>query len=419
MSRKELKVISVCTSDTSGGAARAAYRILKSVRQSSVDCRMFVKNKHTKDDDVVALDSFVPYNHLYMAFDWLRNKCKNKIQHWRWNRYPEQENDYMSDLRGTDLHGALKKLDYDVLHLHWINQRFVSIEDLPQDKPIIWTLHDSWPFCGVCHYFFDCVGYQKQCGECPSLHSSINNDLSHVIWKKKKAVYKNLDLHIVCPSKWLADCARKSSLFGQFPVTVIPNCLDVDVFRPLDEEKKKEKPVVLYGAFNATTDRRKGFVDLISALHILEEQGHKDDFELVVFGANGSDMSMNINIPVNYVGYVKETEELVSLYDKASVMVVPSLTENLSCTIMESLSCGTPVVAFNVGGNGDLIEHQKNGYLARYKDNEDLAAGILWCVENNRSGQLGQAARKSVLNKYTYRVVGEQYKALYESLSKH
>lgn len=424
-----IKVLSVCTSDTSGGAARAAYRIHQGARGLGVDSRMFVKNKRTNDSNVVALDEFVPRNVFYQAFDWVRHKCKNKIQHRRWNKYTELENVFMSDLRGTALHGALHKLDYDVLHLHWINGRFISLKDLPKDKPIVWTLHDSWPFCGVCHYFFECEGYQKQCGDCPFLHSGKNNDLSHRVWKKKAELYKNLDLYIVSPSRWLADCAKKSCLLGRFPVTVIPNCLDADVFHPLNEneispkwrnfqEKRFEKHFILYGAMNAATDKIKGFANLLSALKILGQKGLAGDFELIVFGATKSDFGLDVNIPVNYVGYVKDTDELVSLYNCASLMVVPSLSENLSCAIMESLSCGTPVVAFNIGGNCDMIEHKVNGYLAKEKDDADLAEGILWCLENNGDNRLGKRGREKVLRNYAFDVVCQQYKALYESVKK-
>lgn len=428
MREQPMRVLSVCTS-LGGGAGRAAYRIHQGVRNLGVDSRMLIKGGQGNGSDIFTLDDFASHNVLYKAFDWTQNKVKNKVQHFHWNRYPERENVFMSDLRGTDLHSALHKLDYDVLHLHWINMRFVHIEDLPTDKPIVWTLHDSWPFCGICHYFFDCENYKKQCGCCPFLHSFDSKDLSNRIWKKKAELYKNLDLHIVSPSQWLADCARQSSLLKRFPVTVIPNCLDVDAFRPLKEteispkwrhfqEKRLAKPFVLYGAVNASADRRKGFANLLSALRLLEQQGHGNDFELIVFGTKKSELSIDVNIPIHYVGFVGNTEDLASLYSLASVMVVPSLTENLSCAIMESLSCGTPVAAFDIGGNGDMIEHQVNGYLAKEKDDADLAKGILWCLQNNEDNRLGRVGREKVMQKYTFEAVCQQYKALYESLTK-
>lgn len=429
MTRNKLKILSVCTSDTYGGAARAAYRIHKGVRELGVDSCMFVKEKHSSDDYVLDLKSIVPDNVFYKAFDWTRNKIKNKLQHYRWNRYPDREKIYMSDLRATDLHGALRKLDFDVLHLHWINQRFISIESLPCDKPIVWTLHDSWPFCGICHYFLECEKYKYQCGNCLFLHSGKANDLSRQVWKKKASFYKRLDLHIVSPSQWLADCAKESSLLGRFPVTVIPNCLDTNVFRPVKKDEissrwlylyqiSQTKPLLLYGAVNATNDRIKGFEYLLSALQIIEQQGHGYDFELVVFGADESELGIDVNIPIHYVGYISNMEELVSLYNLASVMVVPSMTEVFGQTASEALACETPVVAFKCTGIQEVVDHRINGYLAQPYSSKDLANGILWCFKNNVNNQLGKAGRENVLKRYTSEVICKQYKALYEEVIK-
>lgn len=428
MNNQPLKVLSVCTS-LGGGAGRAAYRIHQGERDLGVDSRMLLKSGKSNDPAIITLEEFVPQNPFYKAFDWSRNKVKNKIQHFRWNRYPDKDHVFMSDLRGTDLHGVLRKLDYDVLHLHWINLRFVHLTELPKDKPIVWTLHDSWPFCGICHYFFGCDEFKYHCGRCPILHSDKSNDLSYQVWKKKEAVYKYLNLHIVTPSRWLGECARQSSLMGHLPVTIIPNCLDVNAYRPLDEkeisprwryfhEKRFDKRFVLYGAMNAATDKRKGFANLLSALKMLESQAGASDLELIVFGATDSELTMDLNIPVRYVGYVYDPQELVSLYNLSSVMVVPSLTENLSCAIMESLSCGTPVVAFDIGGNGDMIEHKVNGYLAKERDDADLAEGIRWCLENNQENVLGKAGREKVLREYTLDVVCRQYVDLYQQVLK-
>ena len=432
-----IRVLSVCTSDVSGGAARAAYRIHEGVQARGVESCMFVKHKGSQDQDVHPLSELVPDNPLYNAMDWVASKVKNKQQHWQWSKYPNRSKYYMSDMRSTRIHGALQAFDYDVLHLHWVNQRFLPLEELLKvKKPIVWTLHDSWPFCGVCHYFLDCDGYKRQCGSCPMLGSDDADDLSHQIWQRKHGIYKNLDLHIVAPSHWLADCARQSSLFAGLDIRVIPNCLPTEIFSPIDTkarfvgdetsaEKRFEKPFVLYGAVAAATDRRKGFSNLLSALQILDKQG-ESDFDLVVFGANeqdspfsqsnGSAVARLHNMNIRYVGYIHDTDTLVDLYRRAAVMVVPSQTENLSCAIMEAMGCGTPVVAFDIGGNGDMIEHLQNGYLARERDDADLAAGIRWCLDNNRDNRLGTAARKKVLENFTTEIVSGKYIDLYHSL---
>ena len=435
-----MKILSVNTNDAHGGAARAAMRIMQGVQQHGLETQILVKEKHTRDTAVVSLHQFLPKNKLYRIADWVVQKLKNKYYHRLWSPYRKtKENIFMSDSRGTQLGGALQKLDYDVLHLHWINQRFIKLQDLPKDKPIVWTLHDSWPFCGVCHYFLDCQRYQTHCGDCPMLHSGKEKDLAYSIFEEKLHAYHDLNVHIVTPSRWLGECAKQSALFGRFPVTVIPNCLETDVYRPLSEQEiderlfvaiernlvlydvkraageKAAKPLILYGAMNAATDRIKGFTSLLSALQILDKQGFEAN--LIVFGASESDLPMQFeHISVHFIGYISDTDLLVTLYNLADVMVVPSLTENLSCAIMESLSCATPVCCFAIGGNGDMVEHRVNGYMAREKDAEDLAHGIRWCLENNRDAALSQAARKKVMDNYTIDRVGEKYVEVYSSL---
>lgn len=436
-----MKILFVNTNDTSGGAARAAVRIMRGVQQKVVEAQMFVKFKNSQASDIVPLSRFVPTNLLYKVCNWITTKIKNKWQHHKWRPYKKtKQNVYMSDLRGSRIHGALQKLDYDIVHLHWINNRFLDIRELAKiHKPIVWTLHDSWPFCGVCHYFIDCERYQTHCNSCPMLGSKKEQDLAYEIFEKKLAAYKDLNLHIVTPSRWLGDCAKKSALLGNFPVHVIPNCIDTDLFRPLSkneivtlaerqenavvrrvfseatQEKRIEKPFVLYGAMNAATDRRKGFSSLLSALQLLDKQGFEANF--VVFGANEQELPMQFkHINVTFVGYISDSNILAALYSIADVMVVPSLTENLSNAIMESLSCGTPVVGFDIGGNSDMIEHKQNGYLAAERDCEDLARGIEWCLKHNVDGALSKNARKKVMDSYTIDKVSEQYKQLYETL---
>lgn len=422
MNERPLRVLSISTSDSSGGAGRAAWRIHHAVRELGIDSTMLVKSKKTEDPDVLALSSLLPKDPLYHFFSWTENKFKNKIQHHRWARYPDRESFYLSDLRSIRLKPILDRMDYDIIHLHWINQRFLSLSQLPTDKPVIWTLHDSWPFCGICHLPLDCRKYYDSCGACPILHSDDPNDLSHSIWKKKKNIYNKLNLRIVAPSKWIANCAASSSLFDKYPIDVIPNCIDSNVFIPGDKRKACQvlgldahKKHILFGAMNATKDPNKGFHLLSKALKVLS-MAYSNEVDLVIFGSNQEINSQIEGMDVINLGILNKETQIVSAYQAAQVTVVPSLSENLSCTIMESLSCGTPVVAFNIGGNSDLIIHKTNGFLSKQLDYFDLAEGICWCLENNADGQLSGAARQSVLSRFSPKVVAEEYKSLYYSL---
>ena len=421
---KHLKILSVNTYDFSGGAARAAYRIHCGIRQLGANSRMFVKDKQLNDETVLSLTPFVPVNVFFKLYHYVQHKIKNKIQHFRWNRYPDREDVFLSDLRSVSLHGALHKLDFDLLHLHWINLRFLNLQELVKvKKPIVWTLHDSWAFTGICHYAYVCDKYTKQCGACPFLRSTHDNDLSRKVWNVKNKLYPKLNLHIVTPSAWLASLVKKSSLLKHFPVTVIPNCLDTTIFKPIDKAEalailqlKADKKKILFGAINPLGDVNKGFKLLIEAIHYLEQSVDCNQIELLVFGADKPFTEIETKMDVHYLGYVNDEAELVRIYNVADVMVVPSLSEVFGQTASEAMACGMPVVAFNCTGIKEVVDHKLTGYLAEPYNPEDLAAGIAWCLDNNTNRELSRNARKKVEENYTIEIVSGMYKNLYERL---
>lgn len=413
------KILSVNVSDTSGGAARAAYRIHNAVNLYGGNSTMFVKNRSLKEPDILAVSDYDRPNGLTTAYRFVENKIKNKIQHHRWAAYPEREDAFMSDLRSSSIYGAFQKIDFDILHLHWVNLRFLDLNELTRvRKPIVWTLHDSWPFTGVCHYFAECERYQQSCGACPHLHSGRETDLSYAVWHSKQKIYEKLDLHIVSPSHWLADAARHSGLFEKFPVSVIPNPIDAAFFSPGNREEAcaalgldPAKKYLLYGAMNAIKDKRKGFAELLYALKKLP-LSVKTDYVLLVMGTDQVLEELDVEMEVHYLGLIREDEKLRNAYRVASVMLVPSLNENLSNVIMESMACGTPVVAFNIGGNADMIDHLQNGYLADELNTDDLARGIEWCLVHtnqiNPEIKVNQVFRQSL--------VAERYMNFYREL---
>lgn len=330
----------------------------------------------------------------------------------------------MSDLRSISVHGALQKLEYDVLHLNWFNLRFLDIKELLTiRKPIIWTLHDTWAFTGICHYHGECNNYQNTCGQCPLLKSDSNNDLSHNIFMKKLDVYKRVQLHIVTPSEWLANEVKNSSLLNQFPVTVIPNGLDTAIYAPTNKQKACEilglgsfSKKILFGAFNSTKDTRKGFDKLISALTYLEQQADSNLLELIIFGASEPIYEIETSIPISYLGYISDEYKMALIYNSSDVMVVPSIEEVFGQTASEAMSCGVPVVAFNCTGIREVVNHKESGYLARPYCPEDLAKGIIWCLQHNFYGELSANARKKTLEYYSIEKVSQQYLSLYNAL---
>jgi len=420
-----MKIIILNTNDQNGGAARAAYRLHFSMKNIEVDSLMLVKNKFLSDQSVIPVSVFDKRpKYINVWYDYVINKIKNKIQQRKWRRYPDRSQMILSDLRSTSLHGALRKTEFDILHLHWVNHRFLNIGELINlNKPVVWTLHDAWPFTGICHITNDCIKYEQECGNCPQLKSNKENDLSREIWQKKQKIYNQIDLHIVAPSKWLAACAGQSSLFKSVPVTVIPNGIDTDLFAPANKYECREelrlpldKKYILFGAMQALSDVNKGFDTLTKTLTLLKNHYSSTELELLIIGADEPLVKPDLGYTQHYFGILTSEISIAKAYNAADVTVVPSFSENLSNTIMENLSCGIPVVAFDIGGNGDMIEHQINGYLAKPYIPEDLVDGIIWCLDNKQTQLLSENARNKVLQNFSQSYVSLQYKKLYSQI---
>jgi len=277
-----------------------------------------------------------------------------------------------------------------------------------------------WVFTGGCHYDEYCGAYVNECGKCKVLKSNKKNDLSKRIFnRKQKAFQKIQNLTIIGLSKWLENCARNSNLFRKKNVVNFPNPIDTATFRPFNKNQSRDlwhlsqdKKLVLFGAMGIASDPRKGFKELSKALLTVKFL----DLELVVFGSSQPENPPDFGFRTHYLGFLNDEVSLVTLYSAVDVMVVPSLQENLSNTIMESLSCSTPVVGFDIGGNSDMIEHKKTGYLSKAFDTDDLANGIDWVLNTPDYEQLCNNARQKVLKEFDSKVVAKKYIKLYQAI---
>ena len=411
-----MKILIVNTFDIRGGAARAAYRLHRALLDAGVDSQMLVQSKSSDDNRVIGRANKAKFQNVMSLL-------RQELDALPLMRYNSKKKTLFSPawLPFGGVVEAIETIDPDIVHLHWIGGGMIRIEDLKKiKKPIIWSLHDMWAFTGGCHYDDGCSKYRSGCCSCPVLGSRRVNDLSQNIFVRKQESIRQIDsLTVVGLSSWLADCAKQSLLFSHNPVVNLPNPIDTTKFMPVDKEQARmnlclplNKKLILYGAMSATSDPRKGYTKLVKALEALPENC---DMELVVFGSFRPDNALEFSFTSHYLGYLDEAS-LQLLYCAADVMVVPSLQENLSNAIMESLACGTPVVAFDIGGNGDLIEHKYNGYLAEPFSPTDLAEGICWVLYSPGYVALSKNARDKVLRCFDSKVVAKQYIDLYKSI---
>jgi glycosyltransferase involved in cell wall biosynthesis len=323
-----------------------------------------------------------------------------------------------------NLADRVKHFGADIIHLNWTNSGFVSIESLKTfHTPIVWTLHDMWAFSGGCLYAGDCERYKATCGQCPQLESRHDQDLSKWVWKRKEKAWRDLRLTLVTPSRWLADCVRQSSLLNKFRVEVIPNGLDLQIYKPQDKVAARQrlglplgKKLILFGAMMATSDRRKGFHLLRDALEILKLGGWGGRCEAVVFGSSGGGGD-EYGLNTHFLGVLNDEQSIVDAYSAADVFVAPSVQENLANTVMEALACGTPCVAFAIGGMPDMIDSGRNGFLAVPNEPGDLAKGIISLIENGPLLQEASGrAREKVVNNFEISMIVQKYQALYEEV---
>lgn len=406
-----MKVLHLNSSDILGGAARAANRLHCGLRQAGVESYMLVRSKYSSDPTVFTPDDFF-YKAFYKAIDYLDQRQLSK--------YPRTNNFSVDFSLNSHVNGIIRKIDPDIIVVHWI-RGFINIETLTHTgKPVVWNLHDMWAFTGGCHYDEHCNQFTQACGSCPVLKSQHKKDLSSRIFHLKEKVYPRIrNFSIVGLSKWMAETASQSSLLKNYPVYQLPNGIDTNVFKPYSKQQARNRmqippnrKVVLFGASWATGDARKGFKYILEALDVIPYK----DFDLLVFGHAGGDF-LEQGIRVHFVGNIDKDESLAMLYSSADVMVVPSLQENLSNTIMESLACGVPVVAFNIGGNKDMIDHKVDGYLAKPFNAEDLAEGIRWILTHEEiHRELSKNARKKILDEFDLGLVSMRYIELYNHI---
>jgi glycosyltransferase involved in cell wall biosynthesis len=408
-----VNVLQLNTFDLTGGAARACHRLHEGLKAAEVDVATLVREQSGQTPGIVSGGSR------------LDGRLRALLDGLPLHRYPHRQLHNFSPawMPGRAVPAAIHRRPR-LVHLHWVVQGFVQIEALASlTCPMVWTLHDSWPFTGGCHLPGTCRGYEQNCGLCPVLGSQKEHDWSRRIWQRKRTAWEDLSLTLVAPSNWMADRAKASSLFAHRRIEVIPNGIDSSLFCPGDRQAARrllgvpeERLLLLFGANHALSDANKGFDLLQEALLQLDEEVRQCT-ELVIFGENRELPLPDCGLAVTNLGPIANEEQLVCLYRAADLFVAPSRQENLPNMVLEAMACATPCVAFDVGGIQDMIRHGITGYLARPHEVEDLAKGISLLLADE-SGRLamGGASREWVQQYASSGIVAARHQKLYREL---
>ena len=410
-----MKVLIISKRDSEGGAFIAAHRLYKSLREINIDTSMWVDDK-TYDD----LNIKEPYNKFEKKLARIKPFLVNKL--------------YLKTLstKNKIIHSPsvipsfwvkrINESEADIVNLHWIQDEMISIKDISKiKKPIVWTLHDMWAFCGAEHYTNDNrwrEGYNSK--NRPSHENGF--DLNQWTWKRKHKYWKN-SFHITTPSVWLTNRVKESKLMHNWPTSVIANPINLEVYKPINKKTARKKiglpldvPLVLFGASGGSKDPRKGFDLLVNALENYNKNKKNKKFELAIFGQEKPKRPSNFCVPTHYLGNLNNDLSLCLAYNSADIMVISSRLDNLPNTGLEALACGVPIVAFNTGGLNDIVEHKKTGYLAKTFDILDLAKGIDWVLNNENYPKLSKNARDKSIKEFNSIVVAKKYKDIFEKI---
>lgn len=408
-----MQIVHINYSDKTGGAAIAAFRHNEALNRAGISSSMLVAEKTTHTPSVHQPTGykhcivFRNYFQRYYPLLWLYKEHPYAL--WSFNNI------------GYDLAREECVRSADVIILHWINGGFLSVKGVERllklGKPVIWFMHDMWPLTGGCHYSFECTKYMTHCGACNMFHDHAGHnkmrDLSYIQHQRKLSKWgKYPNLIIVAPSHWLARCAQHSALFGSLRIHVAPNVIDTTKYRPHSASAcrdllglPRDKKIILFVA-DQVQAVYKGWPYLQSALQHLD----KETTECLVLGnCDQKFISDNVPLKTHFTGLLKDDYSMILAYNAADVLVTPSLADNFPNVLLESLSCGTPAVGFDVGGIPDLIVHKETGYLVRYQDAGDLGRGINWVLTEADSAKLSVQSRAHIETQCSYEKVREYY----------
>ncbi|MEK7507172.1 MAG: glycosyltransferase [Patescibacteria group bacterium] len=398
-----MNVLQINTTDARGGAAKVAYLLKIESEKRGHTTSMFVGRKYSDNEKVYLLNDVQSFT----------GKIRRKLAYYLANDIDVFSSDHI--LKTEEFKKA------DVIHCHNLHSNYFNLgtlEKISRFKPVVWTFHDMWPITAHCAHAFD--GKLKESGffTCPNLdiYPPIAWHNEKYLEKRRKQIYEKSNFHIVTPSKWLGDKVGLSILKDK-PLTVIYNGIDTEVFKPIPQAKARldiglplNKKIVLTVAKRGKFNLWKGGG---YAQEIINSSRDRSDLYFVNLGGNGND---HLQTNIKTVSYVKDETLLAKYYSAANVLLYPSIADNCPLVVLEAQACGLPVIAFNTGGIPELIEHQKTGFIADYKNLDDLKTGLNFILNLNdiQIKNFREDSVKNIADNFSKELMVNSYIQLYQ-----
>lgn len=412
-----------------GGAGAAAVRLHAGMQAAGADSRMLVLRQSRGDVDGVV--SIPAINRLAYDFNsrvtdrWVKRGSRRFMRSKYF--YPDFNHGLLSP---TLIEKASFRPDFLVAHSvsGYVPAGLLSRISREWQIPALWYFMDMGPLTGGCHFAFDCNGYLTRCGNCPAIGSSSESDWSRRFWLRRHDAIEHSHIVGVAPNSWLERQARASGLFRDKPIHRIELSIDLEKYAPVDRVAARralgvpeDGQAIFFGAHFAE-EERKGVRYLLQSLEVLREarirSGIASPLFLITAGSGLAANSMRFPFPHYHVGFLDAQSTLPLAYGAADVFVSPAIEDSGPMMILESLSCGTPVVSFDMGVARDVIEAGLTGNVAGLRDVPGLAAGIgnVLDATSGHYRKMRAECRSLAERRFAPRVQAEAFLKLMQSL---
>lgn len=413
-----MKIVHIVGGDLDGGAAKGAYNLHLSLNQLGVDSTLLINSHDTQSKANVIPIQVGNKMRLLSRIRQQLNRMFLKIYNKR------EKTTFSADVFGVALQNHESVKSADIINIHWVNDGCLSLWGIRRiirlNKPVVITLRDMNNLTGGCHYAMSCERYLSTgCGSCPQLSSNFKYDISYIQSKVKFSNFKKSNVHITSISKWLSNVASSSVIMNGKKITYLPNIVSDKDFDILDKDFCREvlkidksKPVLLIGAVDLS-DYYKGGDDIIKILNNLKNLV-KTDFQIVIFGKEFN-RQCDLDVKIINLGFIKDQKMMNIIYSLSSVFMCASRMEAFGKTVLESLFCGTPVVAYNNSGMSDIISHHENGFLVDLDDIDSFSQSVASILNGDVSINK-EVVRDIAIDRMGTIQVAEEYKEFYTGL---